>query len=67
MAEQATEKKDSGAAAKTLIKMIIGIVLIILGLWAVIAWRENLWIVFSGCIGLFLIMACAITFAIAKE
>jgi len=68
MAEQANEKKTCGCGvAKSGIKVIIGIVLIIAGLSAVIRWAPSLWTVVKGFIGLFLIMAGAITIAIAKE
>jgi hypothetical protein len=66
MAEQDNEKQQ-GAVLKTSIKLIIGIVLVILGLAAVIGWWSSLWVVVKGCVGLFLIMAGAITIAIAKE
>ncbi|MDD3295744.1 MAG: hypothetical protein PHU64_00095 [Candidatus Omnitrophica bacterium] len=66
MAEQ-NDEKQQGKVFKTGIKLIIGAVLIILGLAAVIGWWPSLWMVFKGCVGLFLIMAGAITIAIAKE
>lgn len=66
MAEQNNEK-CSGVSAKTLLKVVIGVVLVILGLAAIIGWWSSLWVVFRGCIGLFLVMAGAITIAIAKE
>lgn len=66
MAEQTSEKK-SGAAVKIVVKVIIGIALIVLGILAIVSWWKSLWIVFQGCIGLFLILAGAITLAIAKE
>ena len=63
-----TEEKKSGKKATgTLIKIIMGAALVILGIWAIIGWAEYLWIVFRGCIGLILLAAGGITFAIAKE
>lgn len=66
MSEQATEKKSS-AVVKTGVKIIIGAALIILGILAVIGWRWYLIGLIKGGIGLVLIMAGAITIAIAKE
>lgn len=69
-ATQANKAKEEGKpreALKTMGKIIIGGTLIILGLLAVITWWSNLWAVFKGCVGLFLILAGAITIAIAKE
>lgn len=60
------EKKPSGAG-KTMVKMLIGVVLIVLGLWAIIGWWPALITVFKGCIGLFLGLAGLIFIAIAKE
>lgn len=54
-------------SAKTLVKMVIGIALIAFGIAAVIAWWGSLTTLLKGCIGLLLILAGAITIAIAKE
>ena len=66
---QTTEKTEAKCACspKGLMKIILGVVLILLGLAAVIGWWASLWILIKGAIGLFLIMAGAITIAIAKE
>lgn len=66
MAEQSTEKKGNGGV-KTALKIFISIMLIIIGLWAVIAWLPSLLTVIKGFVGLFLIAIGAITIAIAKE
>jgi len=63
MAEQ-TEKKGN---VKTILKIIIGILLIAGGIALVIIWFPFLVGLIQGCLGLFLIMAGAITIAIAKE
>ncbi len=63
--EQLQEEKKE--AAKTSLKIVLGLILIGLGVWAIIGWWEALWTVFKGCIGLFLIFAGAITIAIARE
>ena len=71
MSEQASEKKTcekkSCAVVKVGAKVLIGVVLIVLGLWAVIGWWPYLLGLIRGCLGLLLIMAGAITVAIAKE
>lgn len=51
----------------TLFKVVLGLVFLALGVWAIIGWFESLKIVFQGCLGLFLILAGIITLAIAKE
>ena len=63
MAEQAEKKTNS----KTLLKILIGVVLIAIGITLVIIWFPLLIGLIQGCLGLFLIMAGAITIAIAKE
>ncbi len=62
--EKNTEAKGS---AKTILKMAIGGLLIVLGLLAVIVWWKDLFTMVRGFLGLFLIMAGAIVIAIAKE
>jgi hypothetical protein len=52
---------------KTVLKVIIGLVLIGLGAWAIILWWPQLLSVVKGCVGLFLILAGLITIAIAKD
>lgn len=61
------EKKSAAEVVKVFIKLIIGLVLVGLGIWAVIVWWKDLLLVIRGCIGLFLILAGAITIAIAKD
>ena len=51
----------------TIFKVVMGLVLLVLGVAAVIRWFDSLKIVFTGCIGLFLVLAGIITLAIAKE
>jgi hypothetical protein len=61
------EKSDSKKVFGTILKVILGLVFLVLGFWAVIAWYKDLLLVIRGCIGLFLILAGVITLAIAKE
>ncbi len=65
--QQPEEKKSAGEVAKMILKVIIGLVLVGLGIWAIIAWWKDLLLVIRGCIGLFLILAGAITIAIARD
>jgi len=60
-------KQDSKKIAATVLKVILGLVLLVLGIGAIIRWWVPILIVFKGCIGLFLILAGVITLAIAKE
>jgi len=60
-------KQDSKKIASTMLKVILGLLLLVLGIGAVIRWWIPILIVFKGCIGLFLILAGIITLAIAKE
>lgn len=61
------EKTDAGKGAKTLLKYVLGIALVAAGLGSVLAWRNDLMVLIRGGLGLFLILAGAITIAIAKE
>ncbi|MEW5758866.1 MAG: hypothetical protein AB1755_05320 [Candidatus Omnitrophota bacterium] len=65
--ETKPQQESSKNAGKTILKVILGAILVILGIWLVIAWRFDLLIVIKGCLGLFLILAGAITLAIAKD
>lgn len=69
MAEEV--KQESGQDAKnilsTVFKVILGLVFLVLGVWIVIAWWNDLLLVIRGCLGLFLILVGIITLAIAKE
>jgi hypothetical protein len=51
----------------TIFKVLLGLVFLVLGIWAVMHWLVSLKTVFKGCIGLFLVLAGIITLAIAKE
>ncbi len=63
-----TEKKgESKNMAATLLKVAIGLMLLVLGGWALLVWWSFLIALIKGSIGLFLILAGIITLAIAKE
>lgn len=61
------EKTDTGKVFKTMLKVLLGIALLLVGLWLLWAWKSDLLILIRGGIGLFLILAGLITLAIAKE
>ncbi len=65
--ETEKEKTDAGKGIKTLLKYLLGIALVVVGLWLVWLWRNDLLMLVRGGLGLFLILAGAITIAIAKE
>jgi len=65
--KQEEKKTDAKKAIATVLKVILGLVFLVLGIWVIIAWWKDLLLVIRGCIGLFLILAAIITFAIAKE
>ena len=65
--KQEEKKADAKKTISTIFKMILGVVFLVLGILAIKAWWGNLLVVITGCIGLFLILAAIITFAIAKE
>ena len=66
MAEEA-KKVETKKMISTIFKVILGLVLLILGILAIKGWWQDLLLVIRGCIGLFLVLAAIITFAIAKE
>lgn len=51
----------------TVLKVILGLILIVLGILMVIGWWAQLVMVIKGCLGLFLILCGLIALAIAKE
>lgn len=65
--KQEEQKADGKKILSAIFKVILGVVFLALGVMAVIAWRQDLWALIKGCIGLFLILAGVITLAIAKE
>ncbi|MCK4809581.1 MAG: hypothetical protein KAS99_01410 [Candidatus Omnitrophica bacterium] len=64
---QKKEEKKISEGGKSLVKYVLGVLLVVLGLVAVIGLWASVWIIIKGCIGLVLIIAGAVTIAIAKE
>ncbi len=58
---------ESKKAVSTIIKVVLGIALIVLGVVAIYKLWDQLVTVVQGCVGLFLVLAGLITLAIAKE
>jgi len=69
MAEEVkeTDSKESKNSTSALLKILLGVVFLVLGIWAIVAWRYDLIVLIKGCVGPFLLLAALITFAIAKE
>lgn len=69
MAEETKLEKISQAnkVAPMLLKLLLGFVFLILGVWAIIVWRRDLISVLKGCIGLFLVLVGFVTLSIAKD
>jgi predicted negative regulator of RcsB-dependent stress response len=70
MAEEVKQEEKKESAKKvfsTIFKVILGLVFLGLGVYAVWRWRLNLMALIKGSVGLFLILAGIITLAIAKE
>ncbi|MFA5115199.1 MAG: hypothetical protein WC469_03955 [Candidatus Omnitrophota bacterium] len=65
--KQEEKKLDVKKLFWTVFKVVLGLVFLILGVWAIVAWWQYLLMVVRGCIGLFLLLAGVITLAIAKE
>ena len=63
----AEEKKSVKGGIMTALKIVLGVVLVIIGIWAIISWRWDVLALIRGSIGVIILLAGAICFAIAKE
>ena len=63
----AEEKKSVKAGIMTALKIALGVVLVIVGIWAIVLWRWDVLTLIRGSIGVVILLAAAICFAIAKE
>lgn len=61
------KKREGKAIAKTILKIILGIVLVALGLGAIYIWRSDVLTIIKGGIGISVLLAGIVCFAIAKE
>ena len=66
MAEE-KEKKSTKENAMTALKIILGIILVVIGVWTIIIWRWDVLALIRGSIGVIILLGGAICFAIAKE
>ncbi len=62
-----TNKVDVKKGLATFFKVVLGLVFLGLGAWAILKWWKILFMIIKGCVGLFLLLAGVITLAIAKE
>ncbi len=65
--KQEEKKAEPSKILSTLIKVILGLAFLVLGVLAIIGWRNDLLALIRGCLGPFLVLAGLITLAIAKE
>ena len=65
--KQEEKKTDAKKAFSTILKVLLGLVFLALGVYTIIIWLPQLINLIKGSIGLFLILASLITFAIAKD
>ncbi len=61
------EKKGGVQATKTVLKVILGIILLAVGVWLVWLWKWEVLAVIKGFLGMVVILAGVIFLAIAKE
>ncbi len=61
------DNKKGSEKMKMIGKIIIGLVIILLGLWALIGWWKDFVVLFKGGIGLVLILVGLIVVMLAKE
>ena len=66
MVEEA-KKPDAKKGLAAFLKVVLGLVFLWIGVWAIFRWYKLLLMIIKGCIGLFFILAGVITLAIAKE
>ncbi|UCB57368.1 MAG: hypothetical protein JSV30_01950 [Candidatus Omnitrophota bacterium] len=53
--------------AKLSLKVILGIILLAIGAWLIWLWKEDVWTVIRGFLGIIVILSGAMFLAIAKE
>ncbi len=67
MAEEEKKEAKSSETLKTLAKYLLGVVLILVGLWLIKIWFVDFMILVRACVGPFLVFAGLITVLIAKS
>ncbi len=63
----AEERKSAKEKLMTVLKIILGLVLVGAGVWAIVCWRCDVLALIRGSIGIIIVLAGIICFAIAKE
>ena len=65
------KKKDEAQSgprlSSVIIKVVLGLVFLSLGVWAVMSWFDSLKILLQGGIGIFLLLVGVVILAMAKE
>lgn len=61
------ERKTKNTIVFTIFKVVLGLIFLILGLKAVITYHEDIFLVFRGLIGPFLLLAGVVTLAISRD
>jgi membrane-bound ClpP family serine protease len=62
------DQSDPGSRLlPVIIKVVLGLVFLALGVWAIMRWFNSFKILFQGCVGVFLLLVGVIVLAFAKE
>ncbi|HAV43331.1 TPA: hypothetical protein DCX15_04875 [bacterium] len=66
--EKAVEpQKEKGETVKKALKILLGVVLVVLGIWMIVVFWGQVVSLFKGCIGGILILAGLVCFLLAAE
>jgi len=65
--EKKAAKKPAKEVVGKVLKVILGIVLVVLGIWGIYLWRGDVLTIIRGAVGVVFLLAGIICFAIAKE
>ena len=63
----ADQQKGAGLAAKMTLKVILGLILLVSGVWLIWTWQSEVLTVFKGFLGIMVALCGVIFLAIAKE
>ena len=61
------KKKGASQVVKTMLKVILGLILLAVGVWLIGLWRWDVFTVIKGFFGMIVVLAGIIFLAIAKE
>lgn len=65
--EKKAAKKPVKEVVGKVLKVILGMVLVVLGVWGIYLWRLDVLTIIKGAVGVVFLLAGIICFAIAKE